>query len=186
MTSNTINTTTVSSLLSLYRKCNAAGDHATLSMECRGGRQVVCFSLTSQENVNEKEVDDHKMNETPKHEEFNQSFEKHEKDVKENEKKTERIIFPAQYSGPISAEKAAEKLRKKWPLNAVRKVTVRKTAEAFDDKCGLEHLEVVAIVKSGVEFDDYFARPANDRNWPRGFVPAYICNCKLYETRAYV
>ena len=77
----------------------------------------------------------------------------------------------------------AEKiLRKKWPLSVVKQLSVRNASVGFDQKCGLEHLEVVASLARGFEFDNYFARPSNERNWPQGFVPAYICNCILYKT----
>ena len=174
---------TVDSLLLLYSDCMARGENVTLAMESKEGRQVVTFTLKQEkeddgrgklENINgELNVNVERMG-------------KAERDPLESEKsrnmRRERLVFPAQYSGPISCEKAAKKLRRKWPESVVRMVTVRKTAEAFNERCGLDHLEVEVFVEPGYDFDNYFARPANDDNWPHGFVPAYICNCKLYET----
>ena len=177
--SHSMCSSTASSLVSLYTDCQARGENVTLAMESSGGRQVVTFSYI-------KEAEQNKENRNGKQTEMKtEKKEKHEIDNMENEKSTpvkrERIVFPAQYSGPISCEKAAKKLRKKWPERVVRMVTVRKTGDTFDERCGMEHLEVEAFVENGFNFDNYFARPANNENWPHGFVPAFICNCRLDE-----
>merc|ERR1711936_1087952 len=144
-------TNTVSSLLSVYQDCTAKGENVTLYMEAREGKQVVSLSVELPPVLGTSAVTKHENNE-----ETSGNVEKHVRDEKENEKKKklykERIIFPAQYSGPISCQKAAEKLRKKWPLTVVKKLMVRKTSAGFDEKCGLEHLEVVADVEAGVDF----------------------------------
>ena len=152
----------------------------SLAMESRGGKQVITF-LYVQEETRDSCEGEKNINRVT-----NDQSEKHERDAMENEKKKpvkrERIVFPAQYSGQISCEKATKILRKAWPESVVRMLTVRKTGNKFEERCGLEHLEVEAFVESGFDFDNYFARPANDCNWPHRFVPAYICNCKLNET----
>ena len=173
---------TVSSLLLLYTECQARGENVSLAMESRGGKQVITF-LYVQEEAGDSCVGEYNRN--GQSNEISENREKHERDAMENEKKVpvkrERIVFPAQYSGQISCEKATKILRKAWPESVVRMLTVRKTGDRFEERCGLEHLEVEAFVENGFDFDNYFARPAHDCNWPHGFVPAYICNCKLNE-----
>ena len=60
-------------------------------------------------------------------------------------------------------------------------VTVRKTSEYYDPRCGLEHLEVETFLHPAYDFDSYFARPRHDHRWPDRFVPFQICNCKISE-----
>ena len=162
----------------LYSDCVARGENVTLAMKSKKGRQVVTFSLNQD---NEQDVKECLETANEGQEATEEKKGKAEREVLESEK-PKRLVFPAQYSGPVTCEKAAKKLRKKWPERVVRMLTVRKTAEAFDERCGLEHLEVEAFVEAGYDFDNYFARPANNNNWPSGFLPAYICNCKLFET----
>ena len=161
---------TLSGLLNLYGACQQRGEEASLRMETIGGRQIVTFSWTAEQV---EEVPD------------TLEVEKHVKDEHESEKEAfhaTRVVFPAQHQGPISEEKAKEILLKHWPRGVVKMLTVRKTTEKFDERCGIEHLEVEAFLQPGFTYDNYFGRPTNDSHWPNGFVPAYICNCKLYES----
>eukprot|EP00091_Calanus_sinicus_P012853 TRINITY_DN28729_c0_g1_i1.p1 TRINITY_DN28729_c0_g1~~TRINITY_DN28729_c0_g1_i1.p1 ORF type:complete len:114 (-),score=34.87 TRINITY_DN28729_c0_g1_i1:121-462(-) len=105
-------------------------------------------SLERKENINGVRIE--QSNDT------SDNREKHEKDAMENEKKKlvkrDRIVFPAQFSGEISCENAAKILRKAWPESVVRMLTVKKTAEKFEERCGLEHLEVEAFMENGFDF----------------------------------
>ena len=130
----------VSTVLFLYTECQARGENVSLAMESRGGKQVITFLYVLEETQDSCEGEEN-INRV-----INDQRKKHERDAIENEKKKpvkrERIVFPAQYSGQVSCEKATKKLRKAWPESVVRMLTARKTGDRFEDRCGLEHLEV--------------------------------------------
>ena len=54
-------------------------------------------------------------------------------------------------------------------------------AAPFDTKCGLQHLQIEVFLYPGYSYENFFERPMNDSNWPKGFVPFQVCNCKLFE-----
>ena len=93
-----------------------------------------------------------------------------------------RVVFPAQHLGPITTQEAESQLREFWPRQVVRRISVRKTAQLFSAKCGLEHLEIETFLQPGHNYDNYFSRPAHDQHWPRQFLPFQVCNCKLEES----
>ena len=93
-----------------------------------------------------------------------------------------RIVFPAQHLGPISTQEAESQLREVWPQHVVTRISVSKTAQFFNKKCGLEHLQIETLLQPGYNYDNYFCRPAHDHHWPHQFLPFHICNCKLEES----
>ena len=103
---------------------------------------------------------------------------------KEEEELAERrrVVFPAQHQGPLTTQQAEDKLRQVWPHHVVTSISVSKTAEFFNKKCGLEHLQIEALLEPGYNYDNYFSRPTHDQHWPREFLPFQICNCKLEES----
>ena len=70
--SDSMCSSTASSLVSLYTDCQARGENVTLAMESRGGRQVVTFSYI-------KEVEQIKENENRKQNEMKQGIKKNMK-----------------------------------------------------------------------------------------------------------
>ena len=131
-----MSSSTVNSLLLLYSDCMTRGENVTLAMESKEGRQVVTFTFKQEKEDDGKE----KMENVSGDSDIIEKMGKAERDATENEKsrflRRERLVFPAQYAGPISCEKATKKLKKKWGEGVVRMVTVRKTAESFNERCG--------------------------------------------------
>ena len=109
-----MSSSTVNSLLLLYSDCMTRGENVTLAMESKEGKQVVTFTFKQEKEDDGKE----KMENVSGESDVIEKMGKTERDSLENEKsiymRRERLVFPAQYSGPISCEKATKKLRKKW------------------------------------------------------------------------
>ena len=60
-------------------------------------------------------------------------------------------------------------------------ITVSRTTEYFDRKCGLQHLQIEVFLHPAFNYENYFERPRFDNNWPPDFVPYQICNCRINE-----
>merc|ERR1719500_1287678 len=159
---------TLASLLQLYRQCKERGETVSLSLDSRDGNNFVTFSVKSIVNMKVRnEIPDEKHTEKTENKCQNMDY--------------QRIVFPAQYKGQISPEESTKILRNAWPTEIVKMISVKKTTEYFDRRCGQEHLQVETFLHPDFTYDSYFARPKNEENWPKGFLPFEICNCKLQE-----